>query len=66
LIVRAVVREVRAEDDEVEIDRLTMAAVSGVVCFALAGYVIARTDATQFDGLETKTDSLCPAMGRAR
>jgi hypothetical protein len=58
LVVRAVVRQVRAHDDEVELDHLMLAAVAGVVCFALADYVIARADPAQFEGLATKTDAL--------
>src|SRR3954470_6244874 len=42
VVVRAVLRQVRADDDDVQIERLALAAVTGVICFALTDYVIAR------------------------
>jgi hypothetical protein len=42
----------------VQLDHLMLAAASGVVCFALVDYVIARADPAQFEGLATKTDAL--------
>ena len=58
LVVRTVAHEARAEDEAIRLDRLLLAAVGGVVCFALADYVIARSDETQFAGMQTKTDAL--------
>lgn len=43
---------------EIRVDHLLLAAVVGVICFALTDYVIARVDETQFAGLRTKTDAL--------
>jgi voltage-gated potassium channel len=58
LVVRTVAHEVRADESELRLDRLLLAAVAGVVVFALADFVIARIDPTQFAGLGTKTDAL--------
>jgi voltage-gated potassium channel len=58
LVVRTVAHEARADDAEIRVDRLLLAAVVGVICFALTDYVIARVDETQFAGLRTKTDAL--------
>ena len=57
-VVRTVARERHADDDAVRLDRLALAAVAGVVCFALADLAVARIDPGQFTGLETKTDAL--------
>jgi hypothetical protein len=62
LVTREIAREVRADASDVHVHRLLMATVAGVVCFALVDFVIARTDATQFPGLATKTDALYFAM----
>jgi voltage-gated potassium channel len=40
------------------VDRLLLAAVAGVICFALIDYAITRSDETQFAGLQTRTDAL--------
>jgi hypothetical protein len=58
LVVRTVAHEARAEDAEIRLDPLLLAAVAGVICFALADYAIARHDETQFAGLRTRTDAL--------
>jgi voltage-gated potassium channel len=58
LVVRTVAHEARVDDAEIRLDRLLLAAVAGVICFALTDYVIARGDGTQFAGLRTKTDGL--------
>jgi voltage-gated potassium channel len=58
LVVRTVAHEARVDDAEIRLDRLLLAAVAGVICFALTDYVIARGDGTQFAGLRTKTDAL--------
>ncbi len=57
-VVRTVAREVHAEDADVQLDRLALAAVTGLVCFSLVDYLLARADAGQFAGLTTKTDAL--------
>ena len=61
-VVRTVAEERHADDDAVRLDRLALAAVAGVVCFALADLAVARMDPGQFDGLETKTDALYFAL----
>ncbi|WP_448624167.1 potassium channel family protein [Geodermatophilus sp. URMC 64] len=61
-VVRTVAREVRAESAAVHVDRLALAVIAGVVCFALVDYVVARLDADQFAGLATKTDALYFAL----
>jgi hypothetical protein len=58
LVIRTVAHEARADDTEIRLDRLLLATIAGVICFALTDYVIARSDATQFAGLRTKTDAL--------
>jgi voltage-gated potassium channel len=58
LVIRTVAEEARADDAEVRLDRLMLAAITGVICFALIDFVIARSDETQFAGLLTKTDAL--------
>jgi voltage-gated potassium channel len=62
LVVRTVVHELRAADVDVHLDHLVLAAVAGVVCFALADLAVARLGDQQFVGLETKTDALYFAM----
>jgi peptidoglycan/LPS O-acetylase OafA/YrhL len=58
LVIRTVAHEARTDDVEIRVDRLLLAAVAGVICFALTDYAIARSDETQFAGLRTKTDAL--------
>ena len=62
MVVRTVAHELQADDQDIRIDHLLLAAVAGVICFALADFIIARLDDTQFVGLTTKTDSLYFAM----
>jgi voltage-gated potassium channel len=57
LVIRTVAHEARTDDVEIRVDRLLLAVVTGVVCFALTDYAIARSDETQFAGLRTKTDA---------
>jgi len=58
LVVRTVAHEVVVDEAEMRLDRLLLAAVAGVIVFALTDFVIARLDETQFTGLRTKTDAL--------
>ena len=58
LVVRTVTREARAADDEIRLDHLALAALGGVVCFAVIDFAIARNDPAQFTDLTTKTDAL--------
>jgi voltage-gated potassium channel len=58
LVVATVAHEARADDADIRVDHVLVAAVAGVICFALIDYVIAHHDGTQFAGLRTKTDAL--------
>jgi voltage-gated potassium channel len=62
LVAREVLAEVRADAHEVHLDRLLLTVVGGVLLFALADFVVARTGPGQFSGLETKTDALYFAL----
>jgi voltage-gated potassium channel len=62
LVVRTVSHELRVQDVDIRLDHLLLAAVTGVVAFALADFVVARIDETQFVGLRTKTDALYFAL----
>ena len=62
LVIRTVIHELRAPDLDVHLDHLVLAAVAGVICFALADLAVARADEQQFIGLSTKTDALYFAM----
>jgi TRAP-type C4-dicarboxylate transport system permease large subunit len=61
-VVRTVVREAGAEDEDVDLDRLVLAAVTGIIAFALADLAIARAAPGQFTGLATKADGLYFAL----
>lgn len=62
LVGRQVVQQVRADCDDVRLDRLLLAVVTGVVFFALADFVVAQISEGQFVGLATKTDALYFAL----
>jgi voltage-gated potassium channel len=57
-VIRTVAHEARATDAEVDLERLGLAALTGIIVFALADLVIARVAPHQFTGLATKTDAL--------
>ncbi|MFQ1002824.1 potassium channel family protein [Modestobacter sp. SSW1-42] len=62
-IAREVVREARvagggAPAERVQVDRLVLALVLGVLVFALADFVVATSGDGQFVGLQTRTDAL--------
>src|SRR3712207_1536520 len=48
----------QTEDADVQLNRLVLAAVAGIVAFAFVDHLVARTDPGSFDGLLTKTDAL--------
>ncbi|WP_239091304.1 potassium channel family protein [Asanoa iriomotensis] len=52
----------RMRSDQLPLDGLAVALVAGAVAFALADYVLAITNASQFEGLETRTDALYFAL----
>jgi hypothetical protein len=55
---REVLRSARSASPADRLGRLLLALVVGVLVFALADYVVARTGEGQFVGLETRTDAL--------
>jgi hypothetical protein len=62
LIVRQVRKQMNPALDEPPLAGLAVALVAGLVAFAMADYLIAFSDATEFVGLETRTDGLYFAL----
>src|SRR5919107_2242165 len=62
LIVRQVRKQMKVADDEPPLAGLAIALVAGLVAFAMADYLIAYSDPTEFAELETRTDALYFAL----
>jgi hypothetical protein len=61
-ITREVIRQASQRPAEASRDRLLLLVTVGVLLFALADLVVARSGVAQFAGLETKTDGLYFAL----
>jgi voltage-gated potassium channel len=62
LIFRQVRKQMSVADEEPPLAGLAIALVAGLVAFAMADYLIAYSDPTEFAQLETRTDALYFAL----